>query len=168
MFLHFLSVTNLRVMSHYAHDMGLMSMVVEGVFHGLAIDCQGILMCSPDPIPVIERPIRHVRFSAYQAIAHDRQARNHIMPVLTSTAEAFAGFLSQAVGSNGYGFVAAHTTQDSARRQTQHHRQTVAPSLLAALIGHGVEAQRQRAHLFGIEHNLGSSCELKVFLVRIG
>src|SRR5437879_12610123 len=44
----------------------------------------------------------------------------------------------------------------------------MAPPLAAAWIGNGLETLRQQAHLFGIEHDLGNSCELKTVSVGMG
>src|SRR5256712_13874483 len=44
----------------------------------------------------------------------------------------------------------------------------MAPPLAAAWIGNGLETLGQQAHLFGIEHDLGNSCELKTISVGMG
>ena len=46
--------------------------------------------------------------------------------------------------------------------------QTMAPPVRTARIGNGHEAPRQRTHLFGIEHDLGGSRQLKVMPVGMG
>src|SRR2546427_999717 len=44
----------------------------------------------------------------------------------------------------------------------------MAPPLAAAWISNGLETLRQQPHLFGIEHNLGNSRELKTISVGLG
>ena len=130
-------------MSYHAHDVGLLPGLVEGIFHGLAIHRQCIVLRSPGLIPGIERPVQRPRFNAYQASANDKFAGHDIVSVLTPTAEAFAGLLSQAIGSVGDGLVTARAAQRRACCDAQHQRQAMAPPLSAARIGNECEPLRQ-------------------------
>ena len=147
-------------MSYYAHDVRLMSRFVDGILHGLAVERHRFVLLPPRVVPGIERPIQRVGFNAHQAIANHKFAGHDIVSVLTPTAEAFAGLLSQAIGSVGDGLVTARAAQRRACCDAQHHRQAMAPPLSAARIGNECEALRQRTHLFGIEHDLGGSGQL--------
>ena len=65
-------------MSHHAHDMRLFPFFVDGVFHGLAIHRQRIVLRAPCPVPSVERTIQSIRFNAHQAIADDEFAGDDI------------------------------------------------------------------------------------------
>ena len=117
-------------------------------------------MYPPRPVPVVERLIQQPGFYAHQAIANDRCAGYQVAAFLAPTAEAFARLLPQVISPLGDGLVAAPPAQDSASGDAQHHRQAMAPPLGTARVGNGIKAQRQRAHLFGVEHDLGGSGEL--------
>src|SRR2546426_7160135 len=127
----FLGVALLRLMPDHAHDVGLMSGLVEGILHRLAIHGQRFVLGAPSLIPCIERQIQRPWLNPYQAVANHKFAGYDIASVLTPAAETFAGFLPQRVGPIGDGFVTAHPASGRARRDTQHHRQGMAPPLAA-------------------------------------
>ena len=56
-------------MSHHAHDMRLLSGLVERILHGLAIERQGFVLHAPRLIPGLERPIQRSRVNTDQTIA---------------------------------------------------------------------------------------------------
>ena len=117
-------------MPHDAHDVALLPGLVASIVHRLAIHRQGLVVDTAGLIPGIEGLIQGLRSKAYQAIANDKFAGHDRVSVFTPTAEAFAGFLSHAIGPVGDRLVPAHTAQGSPRRDAQHHRQahhTVSP-----------------------------------------
>lgn len=149
-------------MPDYAHDVCLMPRFIDGIFHGLAIHRQRVVLHPPCLIPGIKRPIQCVRFNADQAIANDEFTGDDIASLPTPATKAFAGFLTQGIGPVRDRFIAAHAAQRRARSDAQYDRQTMAYSMNTARIGNHRKALRQHAHLFGIEHDLGTSCKLKV------
>ena len=120
-----------------------MSCLIGGILHGFAIERPRLVLLPPRVVPDIERPIQRVGFNAHQAIANHKFAGHDIVSVLTPTAEAFAGLLSQAIGSVGDGLVTARAAQRRACCDAQHHRQAMAPPLRTARIGNEREALRQ-------------------------
>lgn len=168
MFRLFLGVAELRVMPDHAHDVCLMSCLVESILHRFAIERQRLVLLPPGLIPGIECAIQLVWFDANQAIANDGFAGDHVVSLFTPTAEPFACFLSQGFSPIRDGFIAAHAAQRRTGRDAQHHRQTMAAPLPAAGIGNHRKTLRQQAHLVGVKHDLGGSCELKVRSVGVG
>src|SRR5680860_1184990 len=168
MSLLFLGVTDFGFMPNHAHDVCLMSRFVDGIFHGLTINRQRIVLLPPCLIPGIECPIQHVWFNTNQAVANDEFTGDDIASLLTPATEPLAGFLSQSIGPIRDGFIATHAAQRSACGDAQYNRQTMAYPMSAARVWNHRETLRQPAHLFGIEHNFGGACELKVCSVGMG
>jgi len=150
-----------------AHDVGLAPRLVDGILHRLAIHRQRFVLPSPGPVPLIERPIQRPRLNPHQAVSNHIFAGHDIASVLAPAVKTFAGFLPQRIGPISNGLVPAHAAQGSARRDAQHHRQTMAPPLAAARIGNGLETLPQLAHLFGIAHDLRGSSQLQSISVEV-
>ena len=101
-------------MAHYAHDMGLISLIVDGVTHGFSVNGQRLVVLSIGLIPALQGMVEMHGVHADQDITDDRQARYDVAFVLVSAAEALAGPLSKAFGPIGDGQVTVHPTQGCA------------------------------------------------------
>ena len=133
----FLGVTDGGFMADHAQDVGLIPGFVKGIFHGLAIDRQGLVLGPPGLIPGRKRLIQRARRNAHQAIANDKFTGDDIASVLPAAAEAPPGLLFQGAGPIRDGLIAAHAAQDGACRDAQHHRQAMATPLGPPGIGNG-------------------------------
>ena len=129
-------------MPDHAHDVRAMSGLVEGMLHGLAIHRQGLVVHPPRGVPGLERPIQRLWVNADQAIADDKFTRDDTVAVLTPTAEAYPGLLSQTIRPIRDRLISAHAAECCARGKAQHHRQAMAAPLRAARIGNGPKALR--------------------------
>ena len=101
-------------MTHYAHDMGLISLIVNGVTHGFSINGQRLVVLSIGLIPALQGTVQMHGVYADQDITDDGQARYDIALVLVSAAEALSGPLSKTFGPIGDGQIAVHPTQGCA------------------------------------------------------
>jgi len=98
-------------MADNAHDVGLMTLIVDGVAHGFAIDGHALVAAGVDVVPSLQSAVELCRLDADQYIADDRQARHAVMAVSPAASEAPARFLSEALGPIGDGLVSSHAAQ---------------------------------------------------------
>jgi len=129
-------------MPDYAQDVPLMSGLVEGILHGLALHRQGLVVHPPGGVPGLERSIQRLRVHADQAIADDTFTRNDTVSLRTPTAETPPGLRSQAIGPGRDRLVPTHAAERGARGKAQHHRQAMATPVRAARISNGPNALR--------------------------
>ena len=101
-------------MAHDTHDMGLISLIVDGVAHGFSINGQRFVVLSIGLIPALQGTVQMHGVHADQDITDDGQTRYDVALVLVSAAEALSGPLSKAFGPIRDGQVAVHPTQGSA------------------------------------------------------
>ena len=77
-------------MTDDAHDVGL-TVLIDGVTHGLAIDGEAFILPGVDPVPALKRPVEMVRFDTDEDIADEGLAGNNTAAVILPAAEALSG-----------------------------------------------------------------------------
>ena len=53
-------------MTDHAHDRGLISLIIEGVAHGLAVDGQAFVLPTKSLVPTLQRPVEILGIDADQ------------------------------------------------------------------------------------------------------
>ena len=84
----FLGIAGFRLVTDDAHDMGLMTFIIDGVAHGLAVYREALVLLSIDFVPAVEGLIQLDRVDADQHVADDPLAGNDAVPVFNTAAEA--------------------------------------------------------------------------------
>lgn len=107
-------------MPHSAHDVGLMSFVINGVAHGLAINSNALVLGGKGGVPLLQRAIEHRRINTDEHIADDGFAGHHIFAIYTTTAQALACFVAEVFGPASHGLVALHAAQRGSRGNAQY------------------------------------------------
>ena len=69
-------------MADDTHDVCLLTCLVKGIFHRLAIHGQRGILCTPRSVPGGQCPVERARFNSYQTIANDEFAGHEIDAVL--------------------------------------------------------------------------------------
>ena len=65
-----MGVAGFGFMAHHTHDVGLISLVIEGVAHGLAVDGQAFVSAL-GVVPLLQGPIQVLGIDADQQIPED-------------------------------------------------------------------------------------------------
>ncbi len=153
----FLGVADFALMTDDAHHMRLMTLLVEGVAHGLAVDSQRLILPRVGFVPAPEGAVQMRGGDADQDIADDVLTGHHVTAPFPTAPEALAGFLPETLRPVGDRSVAAHTAEDGPRGNAQHGGQAMSPSLGATGIGDWGEEGGEGLHLRGGEHDFGIS-----------
>ena len=95
-----------------AHDVRLVSVVIEGIAHGLAIDREALVLLAEGPIPLLQGTVEQGWIDTDQYITNDRLAGNQITSLFATTAKALARLNTQILSPSGDGLVAAHPAED--------------------------------------------------------
>jgi len=85
-------------MSDGTHDVGLMTVIIDGIAHGFSVNSQRFVLLTICLVPALEGTVNRDRIDADQDIADSEQARHHGAPVFISAAKPLPGLLSQAFG----------------------------------------------------------------------
>ena len=142
-------------MADDTHDVGLPSLFVDGVAHGIAVDREALVSLSVIGITALERTVECVGINPNEQIANDAFAGNETLPVLDPTAEALACLGAQILGPPGNGLVAVHAAQGGTGGDGQDDGQRVTPALRSAWVWNVLEVGWQGGHVFDSEHDFG-------------
>ena len=82
-------------MTDDAHHMRRMTLRVEGVAHGLAVDRQRLILPRVDFVPALQGAVQMGGGDADQDIADDVLAGHHVTAPFATAPEALAGFLPE-------------------------------------------------------------------------
>jgi hypothetical protein len=96
----------------HPHDVGLMSLFVEGVAHGFTVDGEAFIGLAIGCIPTLQGAIESLGVDADEAIPEDGFARHLISAVDPPAAESLAGFGTEALSPARNRLVTAHAAQD--------------------------------------------------------
>ena len=66
-------------MPHGTHDVSLLSLLVDGVAHGLAIDGQTLVLLTEGRIPLLQGEVEFDRIDPHQHIPDDGLAGNNAL-----------------------------------------------------------------------------------------
>ena len=122
-------------MADHAHDMGLMTLGIEGVAHRLTVNGKSGVVMAEGGIPAFKGAVEISRIDTNEDITHNRFARHAVVSVDITATQTRARLGAETLSPVRDGLVAAHATQDCATSDGQDHRQGMASSLGAARIG---------------------------------
>jgi len=106
-----LGVADLGLMTDCAHNVDLIALIVDSVFHGFSVNGEALIVLSVDVIPALQGMVEMNRIDANQHITDDGEAGDDIAPVFISAAKTLPGFLAKAFGPVRYSQVSTHPTQ---------------------------------------------------------
>ena len=138
-----------------------MTLIVEGIAQGLAVDRQRLILPRLDWVPRSQGAVQRRGGDADEDSAEEVLTGHHVTAPLATAPEALAGFLPAALRPVGDRAVAAHSAEDGPRGKAQHRGQAMSPSLGATGIGDWGEEGREGLPLRGGEHDLGISCTVR-------
>ena len=144
-------------MTDDAHHMRGVTLLVEGMAQGLAVNRQGLILPGVDFVPALQGAVQMGGGDADQDIAEDVLTGHQVTASLATAPETLAGFLPKALRPVGDRSVAAHTAEDGPGSNAQHGGQAMSPSLGASGIGNLGKESRKGLHLRGGEHDFGIS-----------
>jgi len=98
-------------MTDCAHDVDLIALIVDSVFHGFSVDGQALILLSIDVVPALQGMVEMNRIDANQHITNDGEAGYDITPVFISAAKTLPSFLTKAFGPVRYGQISTHPAQ---------------------------------------------------------
>src|SRR6266699_106239 len=121
-------------MTDDAHHMSLLTLLIQGVAHRLAVDGQTLISRAIDFVPALQGLVQMRGGDADQHIAQDVLAGHDITTLFATAAKALSRFLPQALRPIRDGLVTAHPAHHGPRGDPQHHGQTMAPPLCPTYI----------------------------------
>jgi len=133
-YLLFLGVAVLGLMANDAHDVGLVSLLINGIAHGFAVNREALIFSAIGFIPALEGAVEMHRISTDKSIPDDVRAGNNKTTVYVSAAETLARLGAKTVGPVRDGPVAAHPAQDCASGNGEYGGKSMAPSLDASWV----------------------------------
>lgn len=98
-------------MTDDAHDMGLMTFIIDGVAHGLAVYGEAFVVLPIGSVPALKCAVEMHGIDADEDIPDDVLARDNAAAVFAAAAEALPGLLAKAFGPIRDGLVSAHPAQ---------------------------------------------------------
>ena len=150
-------VTNRALMTDHAEDVGLTTVLVDGVAQRLAVNGQALVGERMLRIPRLQRLVEGVRVDADEYLAEQGATGHRIAPIAPAATKTPARGLAQVLGPFADGLVAARAAQHRGGGDGQHRRQGMASSLRATWIGYVGEQSRQGTHMLGTDHQFASS-----------
>src|SRR3990167_7254248 len=148
-------------MADHAHDMGLMTVGIQGVAHRLTVDGKTGVVLAIGLIPASKGAVEIGRIDSNENIADDRFAGHQVAPVDPTATKPLSGLGAEALGPVSNRLVAAHATQDRPTSDGQHRSEGMASSLGTARVWNVDKEIWQRSHLLGAQHNLGYSLTIR-------
>ena len=85
-------------MTDGAHDVGLMTLLIEGIAHGLAVDGETFILCAIHFVPAPKSAVQMCRIDTDQHIAQDKLAWHVVVALFPTATEALPRLGAQAVG----------------------------------------------------------------------
>ncbi len=155
-----MGVAVLTLMADDAKNMGLMSLIIDGVAHGFAVNGKTFVLLSVGFVPTLQGSVQLCGIDANQDIADDRLTGDDVTLLDKTAAEAAPGIFTEAFGPIGDGAVTAHATQASSGDNGQNRGESMPSALGSARIGDFGKKGRERLHLLSIEHHFGTSCTI--------
>jgi len=122
-------------MADDAHDVGLISLIIESVAHRFTVNGQTVVLLGIGIVPALQGLVESLGMDADQEISDDIFTGDHITAVFATATETFPGLGAKAFRPIGDGFIAPHATQNGPSGNTQNGGQRVPSSLRAARIG---------------------------------
>lgn len=101
-------------MTDDTHDMGLMTVIIDGVAHCLSINGQTLVLLAIDFVPALQGAVQMHGINADEHIADDVLAGYDVATVLVAATKTLPGLLAKALSPIRDGLVATHPTQGCA------------------------------------------------------
>ena len=128
-------------MADDAHDMSLMTLIIDGVAHGLAVYGETLVLPSINLVPALQGAVQMLGIDADKNIPEDGLAGYDVTAVFATATETLPGLLAKTFRPIGDGFISAHPTQDGPGGNSQNRGQWMPPSLGAAGIGNSLKKE---------------------------
>lgn len=141
-------MTDFGVMPDNAHDVDLITLFIDGVAHGFAVNGQAFVLLAIVLVPALQSAVEVIGIDADKNVADDIEARDVVALVTIPTPEAASGLLAEIVGPFPNGFVAAHSAKNGGGGDGKDRWQAMTPSLRTARIGNIFKKVRQGLHVF--------------------
>ena len=122
-------------MTDHAHDVGLMTLLINGIAHGLAVYGQTLILLAIGLVPALKGAVQMHRVNADKDIANDGGAGDEVATVFAAAVETLSRFGAKAFGPIRDGPISPHSTQDCPAGNGQNSGKGMSPSLSAAGIG---------------------------------
>src|SRR5271169_5325721 len=122
-------------MADDAHDVGLISLIIESVAHRFTVNGQTFVLLGIGIVPALQGLVESLGIDADQEISDDIFTGDHITAVFSTAAETLPGLGAKALSPIGDGLIAPHATQNGSSGNTQNGGQRVPSSLGATRIG---------------------------------
>src|SRR6266699_722835 len=111
-------------MTDDAHHMSLLTLLIQGVAHRLAVDGQTLISRAIDFVPALQGLVQMRGGDADQHIAQDVLAGHDITTLFATAAKALSRFLPQALRPIRDGLVTAHPAQHGPRGDRKSAKKT--------------------------------------------
>jgi hypothetical protein len=126
-------------MTNDAHNMSLITFIIDGVAHGLSVYGKTFVLFCVYFVPALQGAIQVRGIDADKNIPDDRQAGDNVTAAFATATETLSRFLAKAVGPIRDSLISAHATQDSSGCDAQNRGQSMSPSFGTAGIGNSLK-----------------------------
>lgn len=97
-------------MTYHAHDVGLITVVINGIAHCFAINGQAFILLTIDLVPALKGLVQMQGIHANKQIADNIQARDAITTIAVTAAKSLPCLLAEAFSPIEDGLIAPHPT----------------------------------------------------------
>ena len=118
-------------MAHDAHDVGLISLFIDGVAHGFAVNGEAFVLFPIELVPALQGAVEVKGIDADKDITDDVLAWDEIAAVFVAAAEALPGLGAKAFSPIRDSAVSTHATEDSPGCDGQDRGKLMASTLSA-------------------------------------
>lgn len=155
-------------MTDDAENMSLMSLIVNGVAHGLAIDGERGIGLGIGFVPALEGLVEEEGVDADEDLTEGGDTGDDITAFDIGATEAFSGLLAQGLGPIEEGLVAAHATEGGTDGKGQDGGEAMASALGSARIGDLSEEGGKVLHMLSSKFHVSTSCQIGGRKGRLG
>ena len=141
--------------------MGLMSLVIDGVAHSLAVDGQTFILLGIDLVPLVQGSVQMDGIDPDQNITDDVFAGDDVAAVFITATEPLPRIFAETLGPIGDCPVSAHSTQAGPGGNGQNCGKSMPSPLSSTMIGNFGKKGMKGLHLLSIEHHFGTSCTIR-------
>ena len=85
-------------MTHHAHDVGLMALLIDGVTHGFTVYGQAFIRLPIGLVPALQGMVQRDGINADKDIAEDGETGDDVAPVFSAAAETLSCLLTETIG----------------------------------------------------------------------
>ena len=99
-------------MTDHAHDVGLISLFINGIAHGLAVYGQALILLAIGVVPALKGTVQMQGVDPDQDIANDGETGNKVTPFFPAAVETLSRLLAKAVSPIRDSPISPHSTQN--------------------------------------------------------